>query len=70
MTHTETHRFKRGQRLQLDEIYSYSGVGDDVVGTWWDPDDEVGEDITITQDIEITIKIRTPNSPLGQKRST
>ena len=63
MKHTVTHRFKRGQRLYLDDIYSFSGLGDDVdgIGKWWEPDDEAGEDITVTQDIAITVTIRTPN---------
>jgi hypothetical protein len=68
MKHTVTHRFQRGQQLQLDDIYLISGLGDDVagVGKWWEPNDEAGEDVTVTQDIEITVTIRTPNSLLDR----
>jgi hypothetical protein len=64
MKHTVTHRFKRGQQLQLDDIYLFSGLGDDVagVGKWWEPNDEAGEELTVTKDIEITVTIRTPNA--------
>ena len=69
MKHTVTHRFKRGQQLQLDDIYLFSGLGDDVagVGKWWEPNDEAGEEVTVTKDIEITVTIRTPNAA-GQGR--
>ena len=53
MEHIETHKFKRGQKLRLDAIYIIQGIGDDVdeIGRWWEPDDDAGSDITITQDI-------------------
>jgi hypothetical protein len=64
MKHTVTHKFKRGQQLHLDDIYLFSGLGDDVagIGKWWEPNDEAGEELTVTMDIEITVTIRTPNA--------
>jgi len=64
MKHVATHRFQKGQQLHLDDIYLFSGLGDDVpgVGTWWEPNDEAGEELTVTMDIEITVTIRTPNA--------
>lgn len=54
-TVTETHVFKKGERLLLDSIYNIQGLGD---GKWWEPDDDdVGENITITKDIKIVIKV-------------
>ena len=61
MKHTVTHQFKLGQQLHLDDIYLFSGLGIDVsgIGKWWEFDNENGEELTVTKDIEITITIRT-----------
>jgi hypothetical protein len=59
---TSTYRFKRGQKVHLDTIYSYQGLGDQIdgIGKWWEPDNEdCGDELTITQDIEITVTIKT-----------
>ena len=69
MKHTQTHKFKRGQKLHLDSIYEFQGIGDNIVGRWWEPDDEdCGDDITVTQDITITITIHTPTTRLEIQR--
>jgi hypothetical protein len=58
MKTTETHRFTKGQKLRLDDIYAISGLAG---GKWWtaaDPFDDGGdrgETVTITEDITITI---------------
>ena len=61
MTHKEKHSYKTGQKLHLDDIYHISGIGMDSVGEWWEADDEDGEEITITKDIDITITIKIPS---------
>ena len=65
MKTTETHKFKRGQKLQLDEIYEISGLAG---GKWWTADDphddggSGGEEVEIVEDIAITITVvrKTP----------
>jgi len=63
MKHIETHRFKRGQKIHLDSIYSIQSLGDQVdgIGHWWEADEKDGDDLTITQDIVIRIEVRTPS---------
>lgn len=64
MKHTQKFKFKRGQRIY--DIYVIQGIGDYVpgIGQWWKRDDgDCGDALTITQDIEITITIRTPSAP-------
>lgn len=59
-TKTQTHKFKKGQKFGLDEIYEVQGLGG---GDWWtadDPSDEGGsggEEVTITENITIKITI-------------
>ena len=54
----ETHKFKRGQKLHLDEIYEISGLAG---GNWWTADDPYdsegsgGEEVEITEDITIEV---------------
>jgi hypothetical protein len=68
MKHTQTHKFKKGQKLHLDQIYEFQGIGDSTVGKWWMPDDgDCGDEITVTQDIKITITIEAPNA--GNERT-
>ena len=64
MKNTVTHRFERGQKIHLHSIYAYQALGDDVdgIGRWWEADQEDGDELTVTQDIAITITIRTPNN--------
>jgi hypothetical protein len=59
---TETHKFKRGQKLRLDDIYMIQGLAG---GKWWTAPDcsiseESDEDVTITEDITITITVSRP----------
>lgn len=62
MKHTNTYKFRKGQKLHLDEIYDIQGLGHEVVGKWWEPDDgNGGEEVTITKDVEFTVTVRTPN---------
>ena len=62
---TETHKFKRGQKLMLDEIYTISGLAG---GQWWTADDpsdargDGGENVTIVEDISITITVARPSN--------
>ena len=62
---TETHKFKRGQKLHLDEIYHIQGLAD---GKWWtsdDPNDDdgnQGEEVEIVEDITITIIASRPSN--------
>jgi len=65
-THTTRYRFRRGQKVQLDAIYLIAGLGEDLGGRWWEPDDDAGEDITITRDIDIMIAI-TDEFTAGQR---
>ena len=57
---TETHKFKKGQTLQLDEIYTIQGLAD---GNWWTADDPSikggsgGEVVTIAEGITIKITV-------------
>lgn len=57
----EKYKYKKGQKLHLDDIYLIQGLGD---GKWWDASDphsndtEQGEKVTIIEDIEITITIK------------
>jgi len=66
MKHTSTHRFQRGQRLHLDDIYTIQGLGDGIagIGRWWDRDEEDSDEIVVTKDLSITITIRTPNNSI------
>lgn len=56
----EKYEFRKGQILQLDDIYHIQGIGG---GRWWnadDPDDpngSSGEKVEILEDIKITITI-------------
>jgi hypothetical protein len=60
---TETHKFKRGQKLRLDDIYLISGLAG---GKWWTTDDPFeadgnqGEEVEIVEDITITITVSRP----------
>jgi hypothetical protein len=54
----ETHEFRKGQKLTLDEIYNIQGLAG---GNWWtapDPADGAAneEEVTITRDITIRIE--------------
>ena len=63
METTETHKFKRGQKLHLDDIYDIQGLAG---GSWWtgdDPNDDdgnQGELVEIVEDITITITVSRP----------
>jgi hypothetical protein len=55
----EIYKFKKGQKLHLDDIYMIQGLAG---GKWWDaPDcassDESDEEVTILEDIEIQITV-------------
>lgn len=69
MKHTETHKFRRGQKLHLDSIYNIQGLGCEPErgGAWWEHTDGdglhgPGDNITITRDITITITVSSPNT--------
>jgi len=59
---TETHKFKKGQELHLDEIYNIQALGG---GDWWEavPDgtiecpDTSGELVRIIRDTTIKITV-------------
>ena len=55
---TETYKFKKGDRVHLDTIYTIQGLGD---GRWWskEGDDDYSDDCVIVQDIEIKISIKS-----------
>jgi len=61
MTDTEIHKFTKGQKLHLDDIYHIQGIGG--VDWWKHIDGETDDFIIITRTIEITIisKYRKPN---------
>lgn len=54
----EIHEFKKGQKVHLDDIYEIQGLAE---GKWWkavdpfDALDESEDEVTITEDIKITI---------------
>lgn len=51
---TETHKFKKGEWIRLDDIYFIQALAG---GDWWEHDeDECGEDIVITRSVTIVIK--------------
>lgn len=53
---TEIHIFKKGQKLQLDDIYNIQGLAG---GDWWrreNLNDDCDENIVITRNITIEIK--------------
>jgi len=53
METTETHEFKRGQKLRLDDIFHLHGLAG---GKWWMAADYLDNDaVTITEDITIII---------------
>lgn len=64
MTEKTKYKFKQGQKLHLDQIYTIQGIENDS-GQWWEHDDKDNEsdDITVTQDIEITITVKTKATP-------
>jgi len=51
----EKYSFKKGQRLHLDHIYLIQGIGGN---DWWEPIEEGGDNIIITQDIKIKIEYK------------
>ncbi len=53
-------RFKKGQKLHLDTIYDIQGVGDTMpgVGKWWEHKFEDSDDIVVTKNIDIEIRIK------------
>lgn len=64
---TTTYKFKRGQRVSLDQIYTIQGLAG---GDWWDKADDDGkpsrdyefdlsEECIITRNIEITITVKS-----------
>jgi hypothetical protein len=59
--HTVQYRFTEGQQVHLDEIYAIQGLGDDVDGvdSWWEPNNEAGETVTITRNIKITVTFKS-----------
>lgn len=67
MQNKETYKFKKGQVIVLDTIYAIQGLGG---GDWWektgrdvDQGDrwgkDLGDEIIITRDIEITIIVKS-----------
>jgi hypothetical protein len=69
-TNKTVYKFKKGQITVLDNIYAIQSLGS---GDWWektgndvDPSDKMGADlgdeIIITRDIEITIIVTTPGA--------
>ena len=62
MKKTETYKYKKGQVLDLDEIYNIQGIAG---GDWWDAGDladgDAGEEVVIVKDITIRITITTPS---------
>lgn len=51
----EVYQFKKGEKLSLDDIYMIQGLGD---ADWWIPIERTsGEEVIITKDIKIEIKI-------------
>lgn len=71
MQHTETHVFKRGQKVHLDTIYVIQGIGDQIdgIGRWWEADEEDGDELTVTQDITIRIVVSTPRGSPTSRRT-
>ncbi len=59
MKHHEVHRFLKGEKYHLDTIYMIQGIGcaPELGGQWWEPDDEAGDNVTITRDITISITV-------------
>jgi len=59
MRTVEVHKFKKGQKLRLDDIYWIQALGRD----WWNyyhpvkAGDAPGEDVVITKTIKFTIII-------------
>jgi hypothetical protein len=54
---TETHKFRKGEKIHLDEIYAIQGLAG---GQWWqreDGEDELSDDLIITETITITITV-------------
>ena len=57
---TETFKFKKGQKLHLDQIWDIMGLAG---GNWWyaddpaDPGGSAGEDVTIIEDITIKVTV-------------
>lgn len=47
-----TYSFKKGEKLHLDDIYDIQGVDG---GEWWKPTDDSGDEIVITENINIVI---------------
>ena len=47
-------KYKKGQKLHLDQIYNISGV---LETDWWEHIDEdgCGDEVLITKDVKITI---------------
>lgn len=68
-TQTTTYKFKRGQLVSLDQIYTIQGLAG---GDWWDKVDDgisqrtknrqleldLSEECVITRNIEITITVK------------
>jgi len=52
---TYRYKYKSGQHVSLDEIYGIQGLDG---GDWWDPiSDELDDELIITDDITIIIKV-------------
>ena len=59
VTHKEKYVFKEGQKLRLDDIYDFHGIGNETIGYWWENyGGYADDDIVITRDIEIQITIK------------
>lgn len=57
---TVLYKFKKGQRIHLDEIYSIQGLGGGE-GTWWereDKSDDTFEELVILCNVTFTIKVK------------
>lgn len=49
----EKYKFKKGQQLHLDEIYTVQGLAG---GDWWDAEEDAGDYVIVTRDVSIEIR--------------
>jgi len=56
----QKYKFKKGQKLHLDQIYMVQGLAVDIIGNWWEYENglEASNELVVTQNVEFEIIIK------------